>query len=168
MQIRRMTPDDVQQVVEIADASPEAASWTASTYGTIIENPDRGEVWIAEEQGRLAGFAAFRLIDAEAELLNVAVHPQQRRKGLGSLLIEQILGEVVRRGVERVFLEVRASNEPALHFYAQFGFRQIGRRRDYYAKLPPTAPAALREDALLLAKDLPQAESGRPRGWETQ
>lgn len=162
MQIRRMMPEDIQQVVGIADLSPEAASWTAATYIAIIENPDQGEVWVAEEQGTVAGFASFRLIDAEAELLNLAVHPERRRKGCGSQLMQSVCARAAQLGVERIFLEVRASNVAALQFYCGFGFQQVGRRRSYYST-PPPGP---REDALLLAKSLLQAPPAGQEGPE--
>ena len=172
MQIRRMAPEDIQQVVEIADTSPEAASWTALTYSVLIGSPEQGEAWVADEQGTIAGFASFRVVDTEAELLNIAVHPQQRRKGCGSLLIEHILNEAARLGVERVFLEVRVSNQAALLLYERFGFRQIGRRRGYYpapsSHLRAHPRPHTREDALLLAKDLPQMPPPPPQDLENR
>jgi ribosomal-protein-alanine N-acetyltransferase len=68
-------------------------------------------------------------------------------------LVESVCAEAARLGVDRIFLEVRASNEAALRFYGGLGFQQIGRRRGYY----PTPPPDPREDALLLAKSLQQA-----------
>ena len=81
-----------------------------------------------------------------AEILNLVVAPPLRRRGLGTLLMEEALRRMVHAGAGRVWLEVRASNLPALALYRRMGFRETGRRLQYYQN-----PA---EDALLLESQL--------------
>ena len=81
---------------------------------------------------RVAGFVLSRLAADEAEILTIAVDPAQRHRGLGRKLLDVHLPGLVRRGVERLFLEVAEDNGPALGLYRAFGFREVGRRPGYY------------------------------------
>jgi [ribosomal protein S18]-alanine N-acetyltransferase len=67
------------------------------------------------------------------ELENIAIAPQERRKGLGKYLLEALLAAARRSNSVGVFLEVRESNTAARSFYQKAGFEQTGRRRSYYA-----------------------------------
>jgi ribosomal-protein-alanine N-acetyltransferase len=79
-----------------------------------------------------AGYAAFRHAVGQAELLRLAVSPEERRRGLARALIAEGLERLVRKGVQVCFLEVRLSNEPAVALYESLGFARIGRRSAYY------------------------------------
>jgi ribosomal-protein-alanine N-acetyltransferase len=81
----------------------------------------------------------------EGEILNLAVSPDGRRHGVGRTLVEQVLATLTERGVRQVFLEVRESNASARALYARHGFREVGRRREYYRR-----PV---EDAIVLRRD---------------
>ena len=97
---------------------------------------------IAEIDGAVVGFLmAWRTPD-QLHVLNVAVDPGRRRRGIGRSLLEAALAEARRCGFVEVTLEVRRGNEPALGMYREFGFRQEGIREGYY---PDTG-----EDALIL------------------
>lgn len=95
------------------------------------------------EAGVLAGYAVYAVISPEAELLNLAISPDFRRKGHASALLELADGTLRAGGVEDVYLEVRRSNEAAKALYLARGFTEIGARRAYYRF--PT------EDAILMA-----------------
>lgn len=114
-----MRDGDGEAVRAVQRACPEAAQWE------VREAPGR-EVWVAEEEGVVAGFAVWQeLPGGEAELLNLAVAPGARRRGAGRALVEAMQGK-------RVWLEVRASNEGAIRFYEALGFTRRGVRRGYY------------------------------------
>lgn len=89
---------------------------------------------------------SYRALD-EAEILNLAVHPEHRRLGIGRGLLDRVLGELARGGVHRVHLEVRETNLAAQAFYREMGFQPAGRRRGYYSRP--------REDALILTAEIP-------------
>ena len=89
------------------------------------------------------GYAVADIVSGEAELQQIAVAPYYRGKGEGRMLLRNIIEIVRRHGGRTLFLEVRASNTPALTLYRSFGFKQTGTRRNYYHN--PT------EDALLLS-----------------
>jgi ribosomal-protein-alanine N-acetyltransferase len=81
--------------------------------------------------GRPAGFALYRTISDEAELLLLAVSPEFRRRGIGKMLLDQFLDQARDSGAGRVHLEVREGN-PAVIMYRLAGFSLVGRRHKYY------------------------------------
>lgn len=102
---------------------------------------------------RLAAYLAFSVIAGEMEILNLAVDPPQRRRGLATRLMAA-LEEICRaRQVVSGFLDVRASNLPAIDLYRKFGFSQCGVRRAYY---PDNG-----EDALLFSREYPNDTTTR-------
>ena len=103
--------------------------------------------------GVLAGYMAFSLIADEMEILNLAVHPEYRRQGLGEALLSRSLEISEANGTTKSFLDVKVSNDPALALYRKFGYKKIGVRKKYY---PDT-----KEDALLFQVRLPTTRSMR-------
>jgi len=106
------------------------------------------------ERGLLIAYAAFSVIAGELELMNIAVHPFHRRKGLGARLMAEMLRLARAEGVVEGFLEVRRSNAGAIDLYRKFGFIQIGTRKNYY---PDN-----KEDALLFRLGLSGEEGECP------
>ena len=96
--------------------------------------PQRWEVW---------GYLIYWVVADEMHILNLAVHPQQRRRSLARLLLTTSMTQARELGAQVAWLEVRPSNHPALHLYQSLGFKKVGRRPRYYDDT--------QEDALLLA-----------------
>lgn len=96
--------------------------------------------------GALTGYAFCSAVADEGEVLNMAVVPAERRRGLGRRLLSACLSWMAERGVAKVYLEVRRSNEAAIAMYAEEGFDTLGVRPNYYRK--PT------EDAVTMSLDL--------------
>jgi [ribosomal protein S18]-alanine N-acetyltransferase len=108
---------DLRAIGELQAISPEAAQWPPSDYLAH-------HCYVAEHDGQIAAFLVWRTVFAgEHEILNLAVHPLFRRRGLARQLLSQI-------PPGRVFLEVRASNAAAL--YQNAGFHLTARRKGYY------------------------------------
>jgi ribosomal-protein-alanine N-acetyltransferase len=102
---------------------------------------------IAEEgEERVAGYVVALEAADEGEILNLAVAPAGRRRGLGRALVEEMLGALRLRGVRQVYLEVRESNASARALYASRGFTEVGRRKAYYRR-PVEDAIVLRLDA---------------------
>ena len=97
------------------------------------------------EKGTLVAYAGLKMVLDEGDITNVCVDPDRRGLGLATCLMEDLLDLAGQRGVTRIYLEVRASNHPALSLYQKVGFEKIGIRKDYYEKP--------REDALILCRD---------------
>jgi len=136
--IRSMERRDLPEVDRIQTASREASHWKPEDYLDY-------ESLVAENEGRLAGFAVARLLPPdEVEILNVATDPAVRRRGVGSALLQALL----RLPGRVLFLEVRESNIAARALYTAAGFAEAGRRIKYYPALG--IPTGSREDAVVM------------------
>jgi len=101
---------------------------------------------LQDKGGALLGYAFCSAVADEGEILNMAVAPEHRRRGLGKRLLAACLAWLAERGTAKVYLEVRRSNEAAIAMYTGEGFGTLGVRPNYYRK--PT------EDAVTMALDL--------------
>ena len=145
MSIRPFQTRDLQFIMAIQSACPEIAQWTIRDYARVVEGDMVG--WVDEQKDEIAGFIVARRVGTELEILNFAVRPDLRNRGIGRALLGQALGWGSTFQGEKAFLEVRASNLAALRFYEHNGFEVTGRRPRYYS-----API---EDAWVLAAPLP-------------
>jgi ribosomal-protein-alanine N-acetyltransferase len=139
-----------------ADASPIAElsrdtierglpwSWTSRRVARCIRDRATNVVVARRARGML-GFAIMKYEEEEAHLLLLAVHPGQRRKGVGSALLEWLEATVGAAGIGLVRLETRAQNQEGRLFYRRHGFEEIGLQEGYYQGV---------EDALQMAKDM--------------
>ena len=100
---------------------------------------------LAEEGGEILGYAVFSVLFEEAELADIAVSPAARRRGIAAALLDRLEGQARRAGAERVLLEVRVSNAPAMRLYLKRGYVGCGVRPRYYAD---------GEDGLIMQKRL--------------
>ena len=127
--VRRGEPDDLEAVARIQALSPGASQWSPADYLAH-------ELTVAVYEGQVAGFVvARRVAEAESEVLNLAVEPTQRWRGIGRLLLDEI--KLQHRGA--IFLEVRESNQNARRFYRSLGFQEITVRPGYYDTPPESA-----------------------------
>jgi [ribosomal protein S18]-alanine N-acetyltransferase len=139
--VRRLAAPDVPAVSGILQQSPEASNWSEQS---LVQLASAGPAsWVAERDGVVAGFLLGRSAADEFEILNLAVSRAYRRGGIGSKLLETAVEFSRSAGISHVYLEVRASNKPAIALYTRHGFNECGRRAQYY-KNPM-------EDAVLLS-----------------
>jgi tRNA threonylcarbamoyladenosine biosynthesis protein TsaB len=141
--VRKFMPQDAGAVQEITERSPEAAQWSRESYAAL--NDQGHSAWVAEAGGAACGFFVARMVDDDAEILNLAVDPTKRRAGIANALWNEAVAEFRRRGVRRVFLEVRESNSAAIHFYEKQGFARTGLRAGYYREPAEAAVLMIRE-----------------------
>lgn len=146
--IRPMAPTDVNAVAAL-EASAFSTPWSADTFLRLLDRPG-AELHVMEEGGSLVGYGVLWCILDQGELANIAIAPEARGRGLGGRLLAHFVAVARRRGVRRLFLEVRQSNAVALRLYSSRGFEEIGRRRDYYERP--------KEDALVLELKIPKTE----------
>ena len=120
--IRRAEAGDLESVAAIQSASPEASHWPVADYM-------RYEFTVSQWDGSVAGFLVWRrLAQDECEVLNLAVAPEFRRRGVARQLLEPLL----KLRDNCVFLEVRESNRTARLFYKSMGFQEVNVRSLYY------------------------------------
>jgi [ribosomal protein S18]-alanine N-acetyltransferase len=150
--IRRLESGDVESVLAIQRSCPGLAQWTRQDYEAVARGELPGWVAVREKDSddpaeaigaTIVGFLVARLVAPEIEILNLGVDPTARRRGTGRALLAEALRWGGANGAQKAFLEVRASNLAAIHFYESRGFQMAGRRTNYYS-----APV---EDALRFA-----------------
>lgn len=151
VQIRPMTPADLDRVIEIERSLEQAPHWPHSAWVSALDplsSPQRIAL-VAEDPGtgKVAAFAVANLLPPQAELELIAVASEAQRQGVARFLFAALTKEMKTRQVTEVCLEVRASNGPALAFYLDRGFAETVHRPRYY-----TDPV---EDAILLSLRLP-------------
>ena len=106
------------------------------------------DVWVIRGARRFLGHSVLSAAAGEAHLLNITVHADYQRQGLGQNLLTFNLQRARQLGAITLFLELRASNEQAYRLYARNGFNEIGIRRHYYPG------EKIREDAIIMAIEL--------------
>ncbi|PYP75157.1 MAG: ribosomal-protein-alanine N-acetyltransferase [Gemmatimonadetes bacterium] len=156
LHIRRAVRADLAEMLRIERAS-FVDPWTEESFVTALAL-ERMHVLVAvpederqRGEGRdgasgLLGYVVALVVGLEAEIADLAVAPEARRRGIGRALLERALAVLWETGVRTLFLEVRESNHAARTLYQSSGFRSVGRRPGYY-RSPP-------EDALVLRRDL--------------
>ena len=112
---------DIQAVIEIENLSfpvPKNEGFFKS---------DQNKYLMAKEEGKVVGYIGIEEISGETHIINMAVHPENRKQGIGNKLLEAVLNEK-----DVFFLEVRASNDVAQKLYEKYGFKKVGTRKNYY------------------------------------
>lgn len=144
-QIVTMCEGHVPQIAAL-EAASFSAPWDEDSIRAELDNPLA--LWLAAEDGdgAVLGYVGSQSCFEDADILNVCVRPEARRRGLAEALMTELERRLIPKGVEKITLEVRASNEPAIRLYEKLGYSQVGTRKNYYEKP--------REDALIMQKSL--------------
>jgi len=118
--------------------------WSEKSIASELDNPL--SLWlVALSDEQVIGYVGSQCVMDEADMMNIAVAESFRRKGVARELVNALVSALSSRHVHSLTLEVRASNEAAKSLYDAMGFRQVGRRPNYYS--------APKEDALILRKE---------------
>lgn len=119
--IEPMRDTDLYQVVAIENMSFRVPK------SVDVFRHDENKYFVAREKGQVVGYIGVEDIAGEKHIINMAVHPDKRRQGIGGKLIGTIIDDQ-----NVFFLEVRVSNQAATKLYESFGFKQVGLRKGYY------------------------------------
>jgi len=144
-QIRLMLPSDLKGVAQVEKAA-YAYPWSLGIFRDCLLAGYYSLV--LDIDGRVTGYGIMSIAAAEAHVLNLCVHPDYQRLGYGRRMLNALLLKAQDSKVDKVFLEVRPSNEAALALYLSVGFERIGLRPGYYQA------EGGREDAVILAATL--------------
>ncbi len=142
--------DEVMRIEEVSFSSP----WSRGMFLSELKDNPFSNLLTAKmiqpvgssTQKSLLGYCCFWVVFGEVHIMNLAVHPDWRMKGIATRLVEETISISRQHGVKKLHLEVRRSNDPARRLYEKFGFKVITVRPNYYSQP--------REDALLMALDL--------------
>ncbi|GAB6058216.1 ribosomal protein S18-alanine N-acetyltransferase [Desulfonatronum parangueonense] len=140
MRVIRLTHEDLPEVADL-EALCFSTPWTLQQIRSGF-NSESGCLFGVRDEGILAGYISLVVLPPEMEILNIAVHPDHRRRGLGKALVGAALEHARAGSVQTCFLEVDEANTAALGLYELYGFCQSGRRRAYY-RLPTGARDAI-------------------------
>ena len=140
-----MREEDLAAVASIEERIYEFP-WT---QGNFLDSLRAGYTcWLCHGAQDLVGYAVLMNASDEVHLLNLSIAGHYQRQGYGARMLEFLIADARAAKSGKIILEVRPSNDAGRRLYANFGFRQLGIRRNYYPA------AAGREDALVLALDL--------------
>lgn len=132
--------------VAALEAALQAFPWSRGNFGDSLRSGH--SVWVLRIGGDLVGFSVVMNVLDEAHLLNIGVDRRYQGMGYGARMLLHAMDNAVLNGANKLFLEVRPSNDKAVALYRHFGFREIGRRKGYYPAIDG------REDALIFDKVL--------------
>ena len=130
MQIVRMTEKWIPSVLLLEQAC-FSEPWSEAGLTEAVASP-LYRYFVACLGDELLGYGGMFLAGDEANVTNIAVVQNLRKKGVGTGIVKALLREAEESGAERVYLEVRVGNEPARHLYEKCGFREVGIRKDFY------------------------------------
>jgi [ribosomal protein S18]-alanine N-acetyltransferase len=149
--IRSAVPADAKALLEL-ERRAFTDPWSEASFRDAL-----GSAWtfalVADGAPGIVGYMIGREVAGTGEVLNLAVAPEFRRRGIAGALLEAGLAAFRRRKVDEVLLEVRESNRSAQSLYLSRGFRPIGQRAGYYRNP--------KEDALVLRLGLREAARSR-------
>jgi ribosomal-protein-alanine N-acetyltransferase len=131
----------LQSILEIENLS-FPTPWSLRAFNAEIKN-SVSHLWALTVDEVLSGYVCFWMFDTEIQLLNLAVNPHRRGKGLGHYLLRKMIETGISNGIRYVWLEVRPSNLAAKRLYQRLGFKEVFRRPRYY---PDT-----HEDAIVMS-----------------
>ncbi|MBR4971352.1 MAG: ribosomal protein S18-alanine N-acetyltransferase [Oscillospiraceae bacterium] len=144
MNITEMKACHVAQVAQL-EAICFSDPWSENSIASELNNAL--SYWlVAQEDGVVVGYIGSQTVFPESDVMNVAVHPDYRRKGIGAMLVEALITHLRNNRCESLTLEVRASNESAIALDEKLGLEQVGLRKNYYRNP--------KENALILRKVL--------------
>ncbi|CAF0973051.1 unnamed protein product [Rotaria magnacalcarata] len=133
--IRRMLDSDVNTLVKIEQITWPFEAWTADTFFHYLDEPFT-YCWIlvsATNNHSVLGYAIQYFISEKSQIANLCIHPDQRGRGLGGILLHHMINYAHQFGYRIHQLEVNTSNIHAYRLYNKYGFKIVGMLRQYYS-----------------------------------
>ena len=143
MTITKMTNVHVLQIAELEKFCFNDP-WSEKSIASELNN--RLSCWLVALDGdSVVGYVGSQTVLGETDMMNIAVHPDYRKQGIATDLIQSLIDALSKQGSHSLMLEVRQTNEPAKRLYESLGFETVGIRKNYYRNP--------RENALILRKE---------------
>jgi len=156
LEITSLSTNHLEALLELEAAA--TSGMRPAALASLLTTPDTKVLgaWQREDinvsrVNRLIGYAIVVIGPFDAEVEAVGVLPALRRHGVAGLLMQEMIDVAIQAGSERLLLDVRETNGPAIRLYQAFGFTLDGRRKKYYPAVEGTAG---RDDALLMSRGL--------------
>lgn len=156
-EITPMLPAHLEEVEEIEKICFPEDPWSRRIFAESLAEPNTTNLVARTPDGGILGYISFTVILDEGGINNLAVRPGCREQGIASALLDALRRTARERRLAFLTLEVRPSNQSARRLYARHGYREVGRRKNYYEHP--------REDALIMTWELTnELEDSDPRG----
>jgi ribosomal-protein-alanine N-acetyltransferase len=138
VRVRKVRKGDIDRIIDIERSWHHLSHWSVDSYYRLLNDDSFTSSFVAEiedDAGRpkIVGFVIFHIAADVSEIYNIAVESSHARSGIGWALMSAAIQESGRRKAEKVILEVRKSNDPAINFYLKFNFKIAGERKNYYS-----------------------------------
>ena len=130
MRVECAVEGDLKEIVAIEGECFGDEAWTKEMIQSDFNQ--RSLYKVVRTDGDIAGYISLLLLEGEAELLRIAVKKRYRKKGFGKALLEAVIEECNDRALEKLYLEVKDTNEQAKRLYLSEGFCEVARRKAYY------------------------------------
>lgn len=125
-----MKEEDIDEILDISSLS-FSISWSKNSYIQELTNPV-ARYLVAKIDNKVIGFIGTWIVLDESHITNIAVHPNHRKQGIASKLVEELLNYCKSQGCISYTLEVRSTNKAAKSLYEKYNFKQDGVRKGYY------------------------------------
>ena len=145
-QLIPMTIAHLDQVAELEKICFPGDPWSRRLIEEALACENTVSLLALAEDGGVLGYLFFTTVLDEGSVDNIAVRPEARRQGIASALLDAFRRYGQEHGLDSLFLDVRPSNREALALYEKLGYREVGRRNNYY--LVP------KEDAMIMKLEL--------------
>lgn len=132
VKIRRMSQDDLEQVMEIEKLSYPHHHWSKDSFYNELKNKLAFYYCILDPENKVLAYVGYWHILDEAHITTLAVHPDYRNKQLAQILLITMINDCYKKLIKYITLEVRESNIAAISLYEKLGFSSIGQRKNYY------------------------------------
>jgi len=137
VRVRKVKKGDIDRIIDIERSWHHLSHWSVDSYYRLLNDDSFTSSFVAEidddVRSRIVGFVIFHIAADVSEIYNIAVESSHARSGIGWALMSAAIQESSRRKAEKVILEVRKSNNPAINFYLKFEFKIAGERKNYYS-----------------------------------
>jgi ribosomal-protein-alanine N-acetyltransferase len=132
IKIELMNNDHIEGVMVVENIS-FTVPWSMDAFFQEVNQNEFAIYFVALLENKVVGYAGVWVVCDEGHITNIAVHPDFRRKGIGSLLMQKLITHAREHDVAVMTLDVRAGNDAAKNMYAKFGFKKSGLRKEYYS-----------------------------------
>ena len=144
IEFRAMILDDIPDVMEIENAS-FPTPWSEEIFAGDLEDNPNSRYIVGTIDGCVVTYAGIWILNDIGHITTIAVRTDQVKRGFGEATLIELMKLGRKSGVEKFTLEVREANEEAIGLYEKFGFKRVGRRKNYYREI--------HEDAIVMWSD---------------
>tara|TARA_Y100000739_G_scaffold223170_1_gene225646 strand:+ start:275 stop:760 length:486 start_codon:yes stop_codon:yes gene_type:complete len=147
---KKFRQNEIETIASIESGSSEFP-WAKNQLSKSISNPNN-LCYAVSVKSQIVGYVIAMLSADSADILNITIHKDFKRKGYGSSLLDYLTKELIEKDIKTIFLEVRRGNFAAISLYSSLGYKEISVRKNYYTK--NSNQLSRREDGIIMCLEL--------------